>query len=399
MNTALYDYILSLPLFDSNESLPPVEELRPRRDIIAEFMGDMPAESLAAAGLPPEKLELARGGELSIREKWELIAPYWSRARFTPGCRAAELASRELYGFDAINRESIEALDATFRSTFGGDRYNYIMRERCNIELAVLFAQPSGTADRRYFLPSADIGGLVAPDSREALLAAGREVGVTASAFDDYLEACARKIGFLSADSRALTCETAGRRMPSPYKTSYSDARSAFDSFMEDSRYTESSALQRFLYRFLLGLASERGMTFRLDEDSRSCAFHDDPDGFRGLSELFPKLKFDILVSAYPRRHSLGYMAGLLPNVYVNLSRSVGAAAEYLEFVPYNKIIVFGGGCTTVDAIYGRAALARENLARVLSEKIGAGVVKPGDARTVARALTCGNAREIYRPE
>lgn len=430
MITALYDYIMSLPLIDSCEFIPPSENLRPHRDIIAEFLSDSPAVSLISAGMSANDLAMARGDKMSVPEKWELILPYWSRARFTLGCRAVEFAARELYGFDSINRDSIEALDESFKLTFGGGRYNYILKERCNIDFTILTVPPTSAAsagaapagaapagavytgnastaadtaaslphmnaDRRYFLPAVDVGKLVSPDSREALLDIGREVGVTVSAFDDYLEACKKQMELLATQNRVLTCETSGR-LPTPIKTSYSDARGAFDSYMKSLRSAEPAALQRYLYRFILGLASGHSMTFRLDEASLSCAISDDPDCFLELCELYPNLKFDVMVSAYPHRRKLGHTAGLLPNVYVNLSFAENAVAEYLELIPFNKIIAFGGGCHTVDAIYGRAVLTRENLSRVLSEKIALGITKLGDAKIIARALLNGNAKKLY---
>lgn len=195
MNDTLYGYIISLPLVDSWERLPHCCSLRPRRDIVAELLSDAPAGAMTAAGLDVETLALARSDELSVREKWALIEPYWSLCAHTSACRAAKLAARELYGLDAINACTIEAYDAAFQSTFDADRYKYILKERCHIEFAVLFGDngndnlthafdtaDSGTSesssgrhtcphaagtepDPRYFRPAGDIGRLVSPHS------------------------------------------------------------------------------------------------------------------------------------------------------------------------------------------------------------------------------------------
>ena len=428
MVAVMYDYIESLPLVDSLAYLPPCEEARPRRDIVAEFLADAPADALLAAGFDAEMFAMARNEKLSVREKWDVIAPYWTKAQYTSGCKAIMLAICELYGFDTIERENIEALDMSFRSTFNSDRYNYILKERCGIEFSVLLPPETDnicrnggdagmlSADRRYFITVNDICGLVAPRSREEVFAVGRQADVTASSFDDYLEACARVLKRFAQENGIIICgggtapvqsssalDTAYKkenyiknRLPSPRKTSYSDARGAYDNFMYGSRSSEPVAMYRYVYRFLLGLAAEKNMTFRLDEDARNCTLADDPDCFRELCALFPELKFDVLVSAYHRRCGIGYMAGIYPNVYANLSRAECALPEYLEFVPYNKIIAFGSGCRTIDAVYGRAVLVREGIARILQDKIAAGGMKSYDAKTIASALTSGNAHELY---
>lgn len=413
MNDTLYGYIMSIPLVDSWERLPHSCRLRPRRDIVAELLADAPACAMTAAGLDADTLALARGGELSVREKWALIKPYWSLCAHTYACRAAELAARELYGLDAINDCTIEAYDAVFRSTFGADRYKYILKERCHIEFAVLFADSandktnvSGEADNgdasegagsppaclvteadpRYFRPAGDISRLVAPASGGDALAVGHEAGVNASAFDDYLEACSRILKSIAERSRVICCDPA----PFPLPASYSDARSAYADMMNSSRDGSRDAVSSYVFRYLLGLAEELGMTLRLDDGSADCGSYAD------LFTKYPNLKFDVLVSISPGRRELSRYADVLPNVYANLSRIPGAAEEFLRYVPYNKLICFGGGCTTIDAVYGRALMTREIISKVLSRKIMAGELKHARAEAVARALLCENARRLY---
>jgi hypothetical protein len=416
MNDTLYGYIISLPLVDSWERLPHCCSLRPRRDIVAELLSDAPAGAMTAAGLDVETLALARSDELSVREKWALIEPYWSLCAHTSACRAAKLAARELYGLDAINACTIEAYDAAFQSTFDADRYKYILKERCHIEFAVLFGDngndnlthafdtaDSGTSesssgrhtcphaagtepDPRYFRPAGDIGRLVSPASGEAALAVGHEVGVNASAFDDYLEACCRSLKSIAERSRVICCDPA----PLPLPASYSDARSAYAGMMSASRGSSRDAVSRYVFRHLLGLAEELGMTMRLDDGSADSVY------YAGLFTQFPNLKFDVLVSISPGCRELSRYAGVLPNVYANLSRVPGEAAEYLRFVPYNKLICFGGGCTTIDAVYGRALMTRETVSKVLSRMLAAGELRHTEAEAVARALLYENAHRLY---
>ena len=403
MNNRFYDYILSLPLVDSHEMLPPRYELRPRRDVVAELLSDAPAAALTAAGLGAEQLELALGDRLSVREKWRLVSRYWTLASHTTACRAAELAARELYGLDGINDDTIEIYDAAFRSTFGANRYEYILKERCNIEFALLFDAPrdraagdlsahsspaaSSDADERYFKPASDIFRLVSPASAEDALAVGRETGVSASAFDDYLEACTRKLKQIAKRCNVIRCSGA----PLPLPASYSDARNAFAAMMGDARRDGREAVHRYVYRYILSLASELGMTVRLDDGGTDSLSHAE------MFTLYPKLRFEVLVSVSPGRRELSRYAAVLPNVYANLCHVPEAAGEYLSFTPYSKLICFGGGCTTVDAVYGRAQITRETLSHVLTACIASGMFERKGAEAAARALLYENARELYR--
>ena len=109
-----------------------------RRDVVAELLSDAPAAALAAAGLGAEQRACSGRPAIGAR-KMEACLALLDAASHTTACRAAELAARELYGLDGINDDTIEIYDAAFRSTFGANRYEYILKERCNIEFALLF--------------------------------------------------------------------------------------------------------------------------------------------------------------------------------------------------------------------------------------------------------------------
>ena len=69
----IYDYIRTLPIIDTHEHLPEFERLRPRNDVIAEFLTHYLSVDLVSAGLSNKNLRLLRGDTLSIAEKWKLI--------------------------------------------------------------------------------------------------------------------------------------------------------------------------------------------------------------------------------------------------------------------------------------------------------------------------------------
>lgn len=393
MNAKLYDYIMSLPIVDSYELLPPRAELRQPRDVIAELLSDAPASALLSAGLEPGKLELALGDQLSVREKWKLISRHWELAAHTPACRAADLAACELYGIDEIDEDTIEAYDAIFRLTFSESRYEYILKERCHIEFALLFGEQNSLteplADRRYFKPAGDISSLVSPQSAEEVHKACELAKIGVSAFDDYLEACARLLLQISGHCKVIYCTKA----PLPLPSSYSDARSAFAALISGQRSDGCEAVQRYVFRHLMSLAETQGLTVRLDDGGAESI------SYAELFTLYPKLKFDILVSESPGRRELSRFAATLPNVYANFSKAPGAAAEYLGFVPYSKLVFFGGGCRTIDAVYGRVQIARETLARVLSQYIASGIFSLRRAETAARAMLFENAKNLYNAQ
>lgn len=75
------------------------------------------------------------------------------------------------------------------------------------------------------------------------------------------------------------------------------------------------------------------------------------------------------------------------------------ALDEFLDAVPYNKISAFGGDYGFLDGIYGHLQLARENVSRVLAQKVSEGVFTFDKAVEIARALFYDNPRRLFRLE
>ena len=101
------------------------------------------------------------------------------------------------------------------------------------------------------------------------------------------------------------------------------------------------------------------------------------------------------------------YFAGSVANVFIVMAwghiitpeGARRALSEWLDAVPASKICGFGGDYAFVDAVYGHQAIARENVARVLSEKVAEGSMSVERAKEIAGWLLHDNAVRIFRLE
>ena len=125
------------------------------------------------------------------------------------------------------------------------------------------------------------------------------------------------------------------------------------------------------------------------------------------LNNLFldyPGLKFDVFHISYPYQGKLGVMAKWLPNVWADMcwSHIVSPAAarntlnEWLEMVPYNKILGFGGDYLFVDGVYGHLTIAQKNIALTLAGRVDSGLFEMDEAKLIAHALLCQNPAQVY---
>lgn len=57
----------------------------------------------------------------------------------------------------------------------------------------------------------------------------------------------------------------------------------------------------------------------------------------------------------------------------------------------------FGGDSTYVEEAYGHSVIARENISRILAEKVADGSISKNHAFEIARMILRDNPKQLYR--
>ncbi len=112
-----------------------------------------------------------------------------------------------------------------------------------------------------------------------------------------------------------------------------------------------------------------------------------------------------ILLHTYPYGHTAGALAKTFPNVYLDLAWlyiisprvAEDSLAEFIETVPGNKILGFGGDYGYVEGIYAHAVMARDVIAAVLARKVQDRYLTEAEAGQLATRLLRTNALELYK--
>ncbi|MEO3868123.1 amidohydrolase family protein [Nonomuraea sp. B12E4] len=112
-----------------------------------------------------------------------------------------------------------------------------------------------------------------------------------------------------------------------------------------------------------------------------------------------------ILLHCYPYHRQAAHLAGLYPNVYVDVGLAVPHTAgvtatvvdELLALAPFHKQLFSSGGHGVAESAYLGALSFRRALGGALAARLGAGEWSAADAARVAHMIGSGNARRIYR--
>jgi len=120
---------------------------------------------------------------------------------------------------------------------------------------------------------------------------------------------------------------------------------------------------------------------------------------------LYPRVQFDIFHISYPYQEELGVLAKSFPNVHADFcwAHVISPIAarrtltQFLDLVPVNKILGFGGDFKHPELVYAHAMMARRTVADVLAEKVETGYCSEEEALVTGKALLFENADRLFR--
>jgi len=413
----LREHVFGLTLIDTHEHLPRFEADRPQdTDVLEEYLRHYFSSDLVSAGLSDEGLAFARDHTRPLMKRWETVEPFWEASRNTGYARALDIAVRELYGIDAITRDTLEALNEAFAAArTAGGHYDTVLREKSRVRIAIEDAGSSCVAgdsdwvDTEYFRPVFRCDAFIAPAGRAELEALTKETGVPVHTLDDLKAACETYVEtHLERGAVGLKCGLAYFRTLKFETTSADAASDDFAKLLEGADPWSLPRLQDHMMHHVCALADARALPFQihtgLQEGNGNFIYHADPALLANLFMEYPHVKFDVFHIGYPYQQTLSALAKNFRNVFIDFAwvhimspeAAVRALVEYLDAVPANKIFGFGGDYAFIDGVAGHAFIARENVAAALAEKVDAGVFSLDRAGELARMILHDNPAALF---
>ena len=414
----LSGFIDELHILDSHEHVP-MEKGRPQdTDVLAEWLTHYFSCDLVSAGLSDQGLAEVRDSSRDLLSRWRLVEPYWEAARSTGYGRALDLAARDLYGFDRVDQKTIGPLNEAFvAAREKGDHYRYVLKEKSRIALSVVDSDLN--CDREFFASAFRLDHFIMPTHRCEIRNQGQAAGVKVHCLDDWEEALERQLadGF---ERGAAVLKHGLAYMRSLYyeKVTRSEAEREFNEFFHQDHAPEwrsglkaGKALQNHMMHTLLKLADQRGLTIQvhtgIQEGNGNVIADSNPVNLTNCFLEYENVAFDIFHMGYPYTQELSNLAKNFRNVNIDMcwghiispEAARRALTEWLDAVPANKIIAFGGDYCFVDGIYGHQQLARDNVATVLTAKVLDGSFDLDRARQIARWVLVDNPARILNLE
>jgi predicted TIM-barrel fold metal-dependent hydrolase len=404
--------IYKIPIVDTHEHLMSEEERNSRPIDIFYFFAHYASSDLVSAGMPQATLDKIRNPSIPLEERWKDFAPYWESIRNTAYAKALIIAVRDLFGIEDINEETYQAISAKLKESQRKGWYRYVLRERANIAISLQYV---GTmdVDRELFLPVAYYDHFITARSKWDINSLEKSYDVAIHSLDDFLRAL--DIAFerdVKAGAVGIKSGLAYSRILRYDKVSKSEAEALFNRIFshlgEGLSWEEAKPLQDFIMHQVIRRAISYNLPITihtgLQEGNGNIITNANPVHLVNLFLEYKEAKFDIFHGGYPYTSELATLAKNFQNVYIDMcwlhiiSPNVSRRAlhEWLETVPQNKIMGFGGDYIFVEGAYAHSRIARENIARVLIEKVEEGYLNEQEALKIANRLLRENPKELF---
>jgi len=436
MNNSYSDirkHVDSIRLINTHEHLPQEgDRVNKIVDVLSQFYLHYTSSDLRSAGMSLEDIIYIRDTKIPLDYRWAVFEPWWEKIKNTGYSRCMEIAARDLYGVDGISTETYKQLSKKMMERNKPGLYNWALKEKAGIDICILDSlSNTGDIDRDLFAPVLRVSEYASPLDKKDLELIGKQFGSPIHNLGDYINLVKARFDALEGKVVAVKIALAYNRSLHFEKRTFNEAEESLNkifktkgfhrSQIEGTEYFETVLdgpgkeellpLQDFLVHLTIQEASKRGLPIQihtgLHEGNQNMVQNSNPELLVNLFLEYGEAKFDIFHGSWPYSNRLSALAKNFPNVYIDMcwmhiispSRAMSALDEWLDEVPANKIMGFGGDYLCVEGSYGHSVMARENSAKVLAKKVDDGVYDIDEAKKYATWILRDNPKNLFFPE
>ncbi|MBE9463567.1 amidohydrolase family protein [Dyadobacter subterraneus] len=371
-------------------------------------------DDIKSAGMgKPEFAELLTS-KYTVMEKWNLVKPFWEMSKNTAYNRTVLLTIDKLFGIRDLNDDTVLLLSEKLKNSYNGKWYDYILKERAKIKYVI---QDVGTerSNDPMFRYVEKFDDFIRIHSKNEVLTLGSRHDTQISTLDSYVEVLNRS--FQDAIGRGIIgvkSALAYHRILKYDNVSKAVADSVFAKLMKSKNgkvfaFEEVKPFQDYIMHQIIQLAGKYDIPFQfhtgLQSGDGNIIDNANPSHMANLFLEYRNVKFVLFHGGFPFGGILSTQAKSFRNVYIDMcwsavispSYSERYLHEWIETVPANKIMAFGGDYDNVENAYGHSLIARSVVSNVLTEKVRTGYLSENEAIDIARRILHDNAINLFK--
>lgn len=370
-------------------------------------------DDLVSSGMPHELFDSLYNEPLSPEQKWRIIEPYYRNTFNTSYIRIILNGIDRLYGTRELNEHTVKPLAGEIKKTYSTERFDRILRDSCRIDYVIQdgfymegkddYFRYAKRFDNWLLVRSTYTIDSIAISQVEPIYTLDNFENSLSDAFDKAIREGITVVKVGLAYSRPLSFDKVNKEAAAKvfrrlvngdadFKIPFAEAKPLQDYMLY--RLVELAGMHHLPVAIHTGLQAGKGNFLK----------NSDPLLLTSLFKDFPDVRFVLYHGSYPFGGELAALAKNFRNVYIDAnwmysispSYSERYLNEWLEAVPVNKIMAFGGDCMAVENVYGELSLAKKIITKILVDKVMQGYVTEKEAKTIARMILHDNAVKFY---
>lgn len=409
------DFVNSMEIVDTHEHL--VNPAIIKKNWALDFtllLNHYADDDIKSSGMPTADFDKLLKDSLEIQDKWKEIAPYWLNASNTAYNRSVLLTVQKLFGMDDLNISTVGELSEKIRHSYDNevDWFDYVLKSKCKIRYVVLDRDDRTYGDPEMFRYVKRFDQFIDIDSWSKISSLSKRYKMPVNSLDNLVSVL-DKVFFDELKEGIVAVKTglAYKRTLFYEDVPKEKAELLFKQLMSNDKtlfsFEQVKPLQDYMMHRLLELVDKANIPLQihtgLQAGEGNRIENANPVLLTNLFLKYPDVIFILFHGAYPYGGEISVLAKNFRNVYIDLcwlyiispSYSERYLCEWLETVPANKIMAFGGDFKNVEGVFGHQLIARQVIANVLIKKVQDGYLSESEAMRVAQWILHDNAINV----
>ncbi|MCC7497080.1 MAG: amidohydrolase family protein [Bryobacterales bacterium] len=379
-------------------------------------------DDLVCAGMPEESRKILRDPGRPELERWRHFEPYWKSVRLTGYGQALRVAVENLYGITEINASTLPAINSAIRRANRPGLYDDVLQRRAKIRAVLL--EPGWRAsplkpDRSYLRLSRQFDRYIMIRNRKEVQELEQATGVSITNLASLKQAVDRNFAE-SQEMGMVSIKTtlAYHRDLNFHRVDAADAERDLGVLLRGERETGVGRarfenrpfrnLEDHMLRYVVSLADAHNLPVQVHTGTFAGHWNyitnSNPAHLTQLFFDFSNVRFDLFHMSFPYMGELAAITKLFPHVYADFcwtwvlspAAAQRAMREFIDTVPSNKILGFGGDYWFPELAYAHLLMARRHIAQVMAGLVQERLCTETEAVELARMILHDNAAKLY---
>ncbi|PKP02542.1 MAG: hypothetical protein CVU11_11610 [Bacteroidetes bacterium HGW-Bacteroidetes-6] len=397
-------------LIDESERLNCMKPLIPCDDWTT-ILGLYTKFDFVSSGMSQKEVDLISSPEPNPMEKWKIVQPYWNSIKYTGYGQVIQHTINDLYGIRELQENSIPELQEKYISYRKKGFYKETL-ERANIKCCIV--NPPGRPFQETELPDLlyqdiDAMGMIRMDFEKL----NENIVSQITGLTDWLEIINWWFDKYADNAVGVKIGMAYFRRLDFNKTAIETANPLFLKKIEgrELNETEEKTLQDYLFWYVADKATKHKLPVKFHTGHQAMNnfmnlenIMFNPVDCANLCRLSPDTQFVFFHISYPYYEPMISLAKHYSNAIIDMCwswtinpvASIDFLKKYIMTSPVNKLMAFGGDDLYVENLVGHAKIARQGIAKALSELVHDKWITENDALEIAERIMKKNAENIY---